>query len=89
MEEKSDIILKYKNDYQLSFLHNILNRSISGQLQKNEIIPPHHPSSKPASFRIFPVNLIQIIELEKFHSMFFRPKIVQRKSRNVKILRNR
>jgi hypothetical protein len=71
MGEKFDFILQHQKDYQLSFLHNILNRSVSGPLQKKEIIPLNDSPAKSVPFRIFSVNSIQIIEFKKFNSMFF------------------
>jgi hypothetical protein len=64
MEEKS-------NDYQLSFLHNILKRPVSRPIEKKEVIPLNDYSPKSVSFRISSVNSVQIVGFENFDSMFF------------------
>ncbi len=58
MGEKSDFMLQNQKDYQLSFLHNILNRSVSGPLQKKEIISLNDSPPKSVPFRTFSVNSI-------------------------------
>ena len=44
------------NDYQLSFLHNILNRPVSRPIEKKEVVPLNNYPPKSVTFRIFPVN---------------------------------